>query len=200
MTSFLLSLVGMPGAGKTTIGRRLARELGVSFHDSDHEIERRLGVPIREFFTRHGEAAFRDVEHAVITELARAASGVLATGGGSVLREGNRAALRAAGTVVYLHATPQSLHERLRLDLSRPLLQVADPLQRLHELFGQRDGLYRASAHLVLDTGHGRVGRSVHELRRVLERRLPATAPPADAARQRPAHGGAGVAQAGRRR
>ena len=173
MTSTLLSLVGMPGAGKTTIGRRLARELGVPFHDSDHEIERRLGVPIREYFARHGEAAFRDVEHAVITELARACSGVLATGGGSVLREANRAALRAAGTVVYLHATPESLHQRLRHDLSRPLLQVADPLQRLCELFRQRDGFYRSSAHLVLDTGHGRIGRSVHELRMHLGRRKP---------------------------
>jgi shikimate kinase len=170
MTSTLLSLVGMPGAGKTTIGRRLARELGVPFHDSDHEIERRLGVPIREFFERQGEAAFRDLEHAVILDLTRECAGVLATGGGTVLREANRAALRAAGTVVYLHATPQSLHQRLRLDGSRPLLRVADPLQRLHELFSQRDGFYRSSAHLVLDTGHGHIGRSVHELRQHLGR------------------------------
>jgi shikimate kinase len=181
MTSTLLSLVGMPGAGKTTIGRRLARELGVPFHDSDHEIERRLGVPIREYFTRHGEAAFRDLEHAVITELARECTGVLATGGGSVLREANRAALRAAGTVVYLHATPESLHQRLRHDASRPLLQVADPLQRLCELFSQRDGFYRSGAHLVLDTGHGRIGRSVHELRVHLGRR--------EAQARTPAHG-----------
>jgi shikimate kinase len=173
MTSFLLSLVGMPGAGKTTIGRRLARELGVPFHDSDHEIERRIGGSIREYFALHGEQAFRDLEHAVIVDLTRDVTGVLATGGGSVLREANREALRAAGTVVYLHATPQSLHERLRHDLSRPLLQVADPLQRLHELFSQRDGHYRNSAHLVLDTGHGRIGRSVHELRTHLQRRHP---------------------------
>jgi shikimate kinase len=174
MTPFLHSLVGMPGAGKTTIGRRLARELGVPFQDSDHEIERRIGGSIREYFARHGEEAFRDVEHAVITELARERTGVLATGGGSVLREANRAVLRAAGTVVYLHAPPQSLHERLRHDLSRPLLQVADPLQRLHELFSQRDGFYRSSAHLVLDTAHGRIGRSVHELRMQLGHRHPA--------------------------
>jgi shikimate kinase len=179
MTRFLLSLVGMPGAGKTTIGRRLARELGVPFVDSDHEIERRIGGSIREYFARHGEEAFRDVEHAVIAELTQTASGVLATGGGSVLREANRAALRAAGTVVYLHATPQSLHERLRHDRSRPLLQVADPLQRLHDLFSQRDGFYRSSAHLVLDTAHGRIGRSVHELRTHLNRHQAAAHAPA---------------------
>ena len=178
MTSSLLSLVGMPGAGKTTIGRRLARELGVPFHDSDHEIERRIGGSIREFFASQGEAAFRDLEHAVITDLAREATGVLATGGGTVLREANRAALRGAGTVVYLHATPQSLHERLRHDLSRPLLQVQDPLARLHELFSQRDGFYRACAHLVLDTGHGRIGRSVHELHQALDRQASAPLPP----------------------
>ncbi|NML18691.1 shikimate kinase [Azohydromonas sp. G-1-1-14] len=168
----------MPGAGKTTIGRRLARELGVPFHDSDHEIERRIGGSIREFFALRGEAAFRDLEHAVITDLAREATGVLATGGGTVLREANRQALRGAGTVVYLHATPQSLHERLRHDRSRPLLQVEDPLQRLHELFSQRDGFYRASAHLVLDTGHGHIGRSVHELHRVLGRQAAPPLPP----------------------
>ncbi|MDZ5459664.1 shikimate kinase [Azohydromonas lata] len=189
MTSFLLSLVGMPGAGKTTIGRRLARELGVPFHDSDHEIERRIGVPIREYFSRHGEQAFRDLEHAVITDLTQGVRGVLATGGGSVLREANRAALRGAGTVVYLHATPQSLHERLRHDLSRPLLQVADPLQRLHELFSQRDEHYRSSAHLVLDTGHGRIGRSVHELRSQLQRSYPFLRPAVPQELPKPFHG-----------
>ncbi|WP_240635967.1 shikimate kinase [Caldimonas tepidiphila] len=159
-----ISLVGMPGAGKTSIGRRLARELGLPFHDSDCEIERYIGGSIRDFFEAQGEDAFRELEQRVVAELAGGAACVLATGGGTVLRAANRERLKAAGTVVYLHATPEALFRRLRQDTRRPLLQVADPLQRLRELFRQRDRLYRETAHDVIDTGHASVGRAVHEL------------------------------------
>src|SRR5262245_4413007 len=97
-----LVLIGMPGGGKTTVGRQLARQLRLPFYDSDHEIEARIGQPIRAYFEVHGESAFRDVEQQVIDELAAGRACVLATGGGAVLREANRRALHAHGTVIYL--------------------------------------------------------------------------------------------------
>lgn len=148
----MIALVGLPGSGKSTVGRQLARRLGLAFADSDHEIERRIGCSIRSFFEREGEEAFRDVEEDVVRELC-SRDGVLATGGGAVLRPANRAQLRAAGHVVYLHSSPEELFRRLRHDRNRPLLQVADPLQRLRELHAQRDPLYRETAHFVVETG-----------------------------------------------
>ena len=137
----------MPGSGKSTVGRQLARRLGLPFFDSDHLIEQRLGCSIREYFAREGEAAFRDVEEQVLADLARGASAVVATGGGAVLREANRSNLRAAGRVIYLRSSPEELHRRLRHDTQRPLLQVADPLARLRTLYAERDPLYRDAAH-----------------------------------------------------
>src|SRR5690242_7263721 len=127
----------MPGSGKTTVGRQLARRLRLPFFDSDHVIEERLGCPIRDYFAREGEAAFRDLEQQVIAQLAQGPDAVIATGGGAVLREANREALRSAGHVVYLRSSPEELHRRLRHDTTRPLLQVADPLARLRELYAQ---------------------------------------------------------------
>lgn len=145
----------MPGCGKSTIGRQLARLRELSFLDVDHEIERRLGRTIRDFFEHEGEAAFRDLEQAVLGEvLATARDAVVATGGGAVLRADNRVALRRMSTVVYLRATPEDLARRLSRDTQRPLLQVADPRQRLRELFAVRDPLYRETAHLSVDTAH----------------------------------------------
>lgn len=148
----MISLVGLPGSGKSTVGRHLARRLQLPFLDSDHEIEARLGCSIREFFEREGEPAFREVEEAVIERLTRERQGVLATGGGVVLRPANREHLRQRTTVFYLNATPEDLGRRLRHDTIRPLLQVADPLERLRELHAARDPLYREAAHYVLDT------------------------------------------------
>jgi shikimate kinase len=145
-------LVGMPGSGKSTVGRQLARRLGLPFFDSDHEIEARLGCTIREYFAREGETAFRELEEQVIEELAAGPAAVIATGGGAVLREANRCNLRAHGHVVYLRSTPEELFRRLRHDKQRPLLQVPDPLGRLRELFEQRDGLYRETAHFIVET------------------------------------------------
>ncbi|WIW00142.1 MULTISPECIES: shikimate kinase [Roseateles] len=165
----VISLVGMPGGGKSTVGRQLARQLGVRFVDSDTEIEARIGEPIRAFFDRSGEAAFRDIESQVLNELlAREGEFVLATGGGIVLREANRQLLHQASTVLYLRSTPEELFRRLRHDTQRPLLQVRDPLQKLRELYLQRNPLYRSVAHYVLETGrpsvHGLVNMALMQL------------------------------------
>jgi shikimate kinase len=150
-----IGLVGMPGCGKSTIGRQLARMRELPFVDIDHEIEHRLGCTIREFFDREGEQAFRDVEQKVLADVLAAPTGaVVATGGGAVLRAENRAALRRSSIVVYLRAMPDDLARRLGRDTHRPLLQVADPRQRLRELYAIRDPLYRETAHLVIDTAH----------------------------------------------
>ena len=146
-------LVGMMGAGKTTVGRTLARRLKLRFVDSDHEIEARCGVKIPVIFEIEGEAGFRAREAQTLAELARLEDIVLATGGGVVLAEENRRLLAERGTVVYLRATPEHLYERVRHDKNRPLLGTADPLARLRELFRERDPLYRAVADLVVDTG-----------------------------------------------
>ena len=144
----------MPGCGKSTVGRTLARRLQMDLADSDQVIEQRLGSTIRSFFERHGEAAFRDVEESVLDELTSGPPIVLATGGGAVLRPANRERMHARGRVIYLRASPEQLYRRLRNDTKRPLLQVADPLKRLRDLFAERDPLYRECAHYVVDT-HG---------------------------------------------
>ena len=146
-----ISLVGMPGCGKSTVGRHLARQLGLRFVDTDADIEQRIGMSIRDYFEQHGEAAFRDVEQDAIDTLSDLAGVVLATGGGAVLRPSNRDALHSRSHVFYLRATPEELHRRLRHDTQRPLLQVDDPLRRLRELYGERDPLYRRTAHFVIE-------------------------------------------------
>lgn len=159
-----LALVGLPGSGKTTIGRLLARRLDLPFVDSDHVIEQELGCSIRAFFEAEGEAAFRDLEARTIARLAQGEPCVLATGGGAVLREANRLCLREHCRVIYLRATPDDLYQRLRHDQKRPLLQVADPVARLRGLYDERAPLYEATAHLTLETGRGRVHRIVDDL------------------------------------
>ena len=156
-----ISLVGMPGSGKSTVGRHVSRHLRLPLIDTDQAIERRIGCSIRDFFQTQGEAAFRDVEQAVIDEVTQLEAHVVATGGGAVLREANRHALHSRTTVVYLRSTPEDLARRLRHDSHRPLLQGGgDPLQRLQTLFQERDPLYRRTAHFVIETGRP----SVHSL------------------------------------
>ncbi len=164
----IISLVGLPGSGKSTVGRQLARRLQLRFSDSDQVIEQRIGCPIREFFEREGEASFRDIEEQVIDELTQQ-PGVLSTGGGAVLRDVNRQHLHARGKVVYLKSTPEELMRRLRHDTQRPLLQVGDPLQRLRELYAVRDPLYRETAHFVIDTGRPSVATLVNMIVMQLE-------------------------------
>ena len=152
------------GAGKTTVGRLLARRLKRDFLDSDHEIERRCGVKVPVIFDIEGEEGFRAREAQVIAELSLRNGVVLATGGGAVLREDNRRHLAARGTVVYLHARPADLYARTRQDRNRPLLATADPLQRLEALYVQRDTLYRSVADITLDTGAQSVQLLVRDL------------------------------------
>jgi shikimate kinase len=161
-------LVGMMGAGKTTAGRLMARRLKREFLDTDLEIERRCGVQVPVIFEIEGEAGFRQREAAVIAELTARDDVVLATGGGAVLDEANRRHLAARGTVVYLHAPPPALYERVRQDRNRPLLAGADPQARLQELYAVRDPLYREIADIVVDTGR----QSVQNLARQLLARL----------------------------
>lgn len=165
----MIALVGLPGSGKTTVGRQLARRLQLPFVDSDHEIEVRIGCSIREFFEREGEASFRDIEQEVIDTLTQGTSKVLSTGGGAVLREANRQFLRERGRTVYLKSTPEELFRRLRHDSNRPLLQVADPLAKLRSLFAERDPLYKEVAHFILETGRPSVATLVNMIVMQLE-------------------------------
>ncbi|MDO8457852.1 MAG: shikimate kinase [Rhodoferax sp.] len=158
----MISLIGLPGSGKSTVGRQLARRLQLPFFDSDHVIEQQLGCSIREFFEREGEARFRDIEASVIDALTQGQEGVLSTGGGVVLRPENRNNLRDRTQVVYLNSSPDELFRRLRHDKNRPLLQVADPLQRLRDLYAQRHPLYRETAHFSVDTGRPSVAALVN--------------------------------------
>ena len=143
----------MMGAGKTTVGRLLARRLKRSFYDTDEEIERRCGVRVPVIFDIEGEAGFRTREKQMIEELCTLDKAVLATGGGAVLAEENRRIIAACGTVVYLHARPPQLWQRVRHDRNRPLLATADPQKKLEALYSERDSLYREVADLVIDTG-----------------------------------------------
>lgn len=144
-------LVGLMGAGKTTVGRQLAKRLGRVFYDTDHEIVERTGVAIPTIFEIEGEEGFRRREAQTLRELTASDNVVLATGGGAVLREENRRCLHDSGWVVYLNVPPLLLFQRTRHDKNRPLLQVANPLARLEELYALRDPLYRETAHLVVD-------------------------------------------------
>lgn len=167
-------LVGMPGVGKTTIGRQLARRMHRSFVDADHEIEARTGVKIPLIFDIEGEQGFRDRESKVLAELGSRSNLVVATGGGAVLRPENRAALKQGGIVVYLHATPRLLFERTRLDANRPLLQVADPMKKLEELFAARDPLYREVADIIINSLGGSISHLVRQLERELQKQCAA--------------------------
>jgi shikimate kinase len=161
-------LVGLMGAGKTSVGRYLAKRLGKTFYDCDHEIELRTGVKIPVIFDIEGEDGFRVRESAVLTELTRLNNIVLATGGGTVINANNRRQLADHGTVVYLRASPADLWQRTRNDRNRPLLQTPDPHGRLEQLFTERDPLYRDVASIIEDTG----SQSVRNLAQRLELRL----------------------------
>ncbi len=162
-------LIGLPGSGKSTVGRQLAKRLALPFVDADHAIEQRIGCSIREFFDREGETAFRDIEQETLSDLTRPVEGVLSTGGGAVLRPANRERLRERGHVVYLHSSPEEVFRRLRHDVNRPLLQVPDPLGRLRELSSERDPLYRQTAHFVIETGRPSVPTLVNMIVMQLE-------------------------------
>ena len=164
-----ISLVGLPGGGKSTVARQLARRLNTELLDTDAVIERRIGRPIRSFFESEGEVRFREIEAEVLDEVTAGADGVIATGGGVVLIEANRARLTERTVCVYLRSAPEELFRRLRHDTKRPLLQVADPLGRLRELYATRDPLYRETAHFVFETGRPSVPTLVNMILMQLE-------------------------------
>ena len=177
-------LIGLMGAGKTSVGRTLARRLHKPFYDVDHEIERSTGVKIPLIFEIEGERGFRARESKVLAELIQKGDIVLATGGGAVLSEHNRRLLVEHGTVVYLRAAPRDLWFRTRHDRNRPLLQTADPLGKLQQLFEQRDPLYREIAHVIIDTGNQSVGLLAHKLESRLVRLKAGEGPPPVAHRE----------------
>ncbi len=146
-------LVGMMGAGKTTVGRALAQKMQMRFADTDKILVERTGVPVATIFEIEGEAGFRRRESAILAELARDPQCVIATGGGAVLAAENREVMRRCGTVVYLRARVEHLWERTRHDTNRPLLATPDPRATLARLLEERDPLYREAAHVVVDTG-----------------------------------------------
>lgn len=152
------------GAGKTSVGRALAKHLGKEFFDTDHEIERATGVKIPVIFDIEGEAGFRVRESKVLAELTQRRDIVLATGGGVVLSEHNRRRLTESGTVVYLRASGADLAKRTRNDRNRPLLRTSDPLAVLRRLHEQRDPLYLEVAHLVVETGSQSINTLVRKL------------------------------------
>ncbi|NMG74295.1 shikimate kinase [Aromatoleum diolicum] len=165
----LVILIGMMGAGKTTVGREYARRHRMRFVDCDHEIEARTGVKVPTIFEIEGEAGFRRRETQVIDDLTRETDLVLATGGGAVLDPGNRAMMSERGIVVYLNVPTQVLWERTRHDRNRPLLQVPNPRERIENLYRERDPLYRAVADIVVDGGRGNPGGMVRLIERAIE-------------------------------
>lgn len=160
-------LVGMMGAGKTTVGRKLAKSLSCQFIDLDHEIENRTGVSIPTIFEIEGEGGFRRREAQALSDLQRDAF-VVATGGGAILNPASRALMSARGFVVYLHAAAELLYARTQNDKGRPLLQVADPLSKIRDLVERRDPLYREIADLVVESGAG-INNTVNCIQKAIE-------------------------------
>jgi shikimate kinase len=159
-TPFNIFLVGPMGAGKSTIGKRLAHLLGADFLDSDREIERHTGANIPLIFELEGESGFRQRESQILNELTQRTNTVLATGGGSILLPQNQEMLKNRGKVVYLHTTVTQQLQRTRRDQNRPLLQTSNPEQKLRELFDIRDPIYRQLATVIIDTD----GRSIYSV------------------------------------
>lgn len=162
--------VGLMGAGKTTIGRLIAKQLGMVFYDSDHEIERKTGVKIPLIFELEGESGFRKRETAAIEELSQLKNIVMATGGGAVLIPGNRALLKNNGKVVYLRANVHDLWLRTRNDKSRPLLQGGNIRQKLEKLYVERDPIYTALADFIVDTGAQSANDITSHIEQLLQR------------------------------
>ena len=162
-------LIGLMGAGKSTVGRLLARKLDRRFIDSDHALEERCGVKIPTIFEMEGESGFRKREAQIINDLTLEKKIVLATGGGAVLLPENRKVLAERGTVIYLHANPIELWHRTKGGEGRPLLQNGDPKKTLENLYAVRDPLYREIADFTIETGKPSVNQLVSSLLMQLE-------------------------------
>ena len=165
MAQLRIFLIGPMGAGKTTIGRRLAKSLRKNFVDADQELERRTGASVALIFDVEGGAGFREREKRIIDELTQLDNIVLATGGGAILDVDNRKALSERGFVIYLHALVEELVERTRHDSNRPLLNTDNPVAKMRDILEQRDALYRSIADLVIDTGTVGLTDVVREIR-----------------------------------
>ncbi len=159
-------LVGLMGAGKTTIGKQLAKQLNKTFYDVDHEVEKRTGVKVSVIFDLEGEAGFRKRETAVIDELTQLENCVIATGGGAVLREENRKLLENNGHIIYLRAAVKDLCKRMRYDRQRPLLQNVDVREKLEQLHQERHPIYTAIADEIVDTGQQSAGFLVSQIKK----------------------------------
>jgi len=159
-----LFLIGMMGAGKTTVGRLLARRCGFAFIDCDRELEARSGVSVATIFELEGEEGFRRREAALIDELTQPPGLVLATGGGAILSEENRVHLRERGLVIYLRASVEEILRRTHKDRARPLLQAPDRRARIAQLLADRQRLYEETAHLIVQSGAGNPNRLVAKL------------------------------------
>lgn len=164
-----LFLIGLMGAGKTTVGKILAKNMGKTFYDTDHVIEQRTGVKIPTIFELEGEAGFRKRETETLSELAQQPDIVLATGGGAIIAPENRAILREHGYVIYLRANVNELYLRTRNDKNRPLLQNVDAKAKLEQLFHARNPLYTETAHLIVDTGHQPVAVIIQKIENALK-------------------------------
>ena len=161
-------LVGLMGAGKTSVGRMLAKRMGMDFYDTDVEVESATGVKIPVIFDIEGESGFRAREEKMIEKLTAMHGIVLATGGGAVLSPANRDRLKQHGLVIYLRAAPEDLWRRTRRDRNRPLLQTPNPLEKLRDLHAQRDPLYTEVAKLIVDTGSQSVGNLTSQIQKLL--------------------------------
>lgn len=156
------------GVGKSTIGKKLASRLGVTFLDCDHELEHRTGVTVNTIFDIEGESGFRKRETCLLAELAQNQTGVIATGGGVVTQADNRVLLKAGGEVIYLNASIDLLWSRLRYCKNRPLIQTENPKQRLSDLLRERDPLYREVATHIVNVGRGSALKTVRKIELIL--------------------------------
>jgi shikimate kinase len=161
--------IGFMGAGKTTVGKQIAKQLGKKFFDTDHEIEKRTGVKIPVIFDLEGEAGFRKREAAVIKDLMQLDNVVMATGGGAVLSAENREALKSNGYIIYLRATVNDLWKRMRYDKQRPLLQNVDVRKKLEQLYNERHPIYTDTANVIVDTGQQPAGMLVNQIKKLIQ-------------------------------
>ena len=161
--------VGLMGAGKTTIGKLLAKKLKKTFYDTDHEIEKKLGVKVSVIFELEGEEGFRKREAQMIDELTSKKDIILATGGGAVLSEENRRLLKERGKVIYLNAKPQHLAKRMAFDKDRPLLQQGNMLDTLNSLYKERHHLYLGVSSFVVDTGQQKTQTIINKIEALLK-------------------------------
>ncbi|CAM8395208.1 shikimate kinase [Candidatus Methylopumilus planktonicus] len=160
--------VGLMGAGKTTIGKLLAKKLKKTFYDTDHEIEKKLGVKVSVIFELEGEEGFRKRETQMIDELSSKKDIILATGGGAILSAENRALLKERGKVIYLNAKPQHLAKRMVYDKDRPLLQQGNMLDTLNQLYKDRHPLYLNVASFVVDTEQQKTQTIINKIESLL--------------------------------